>query len=174
MLLSYKANSMGSNSACQTLLFISNKQLWLLGKLLFGMCTSYSLWSQFFKAKSCSCCQIRKTEQLHCRAAGRLMHGAGTAVFQVWSSFAICTVANKFIACLPAQAWCACAGWDLHVPLQREGLPLPCIARAFCFCDIWATAAVIRRGLLFLEIISQVSVLFIKICSVCCKLVTLI
>lgn len=74
----------------------------------------------------------------------------------------------------PIRHGCARAGWDLHVPVQREGLPLPCIAEAFCFCDIWATAAVRRRGLLFLEIISQVSMLFIKIFSICCKLVTLI
>lgn len=66
------------------------------------------------------------------------------------------------------------AGWDLHVPARREGLPLPCIAKAFCFCDIWATAAVIRRGLPFLEIISKVSMLFVKICSVHCELVTVI
>lgn len=64
------------------------------------------------------------------------------------------------------------AGRGLRVPVQRDGLPLPCIAEAFCLCDIWATAAVIRRGLLFLEIISKVSMLFIKIWSVHCEFVT--
>lgn len=66
------------------------------------------------------------------------------------------------------------AVWGLRVPLQRDGLPLPCIAKSFCLCDIWATAAVIRRGLLFLEIINKVSMLFIKIWSVHCEFVTVI
>lgn len=72
---------------------------------------------------------------------------------------------------------CLCkagAGWDPPVPAPRGALPLPCIAKAFCFRGIWAAAAVIRRGLLFLEIISKVSMLFIKIRSVHCELVTTI
>jgi len=59
-------------------------------------------------------------------------------------------------------------GWHLHVPAQRKGQPLPCIAKAFCFYGIWAAAAVIRRGLLFLEFISKLSMTFSKICSLHC------
>lgn len=143
MLSSHKPNNASSFSACQTLLFITNNQLWLLGKLLVGMCTSYSLWSQFLKACAWSCWQVRETGQLNCGATRRLRHGAKAAIFcsanHVWNSFAICTTTNKLIpsfihAHAPAlshgqASWgtmClrrAGAGWDLHLPTQREGSP---------------------------------------------------